>query len=123
MSAVSNRLTTPGDFARAFNIADRLVEYELRMKWLPELMTKEVANDTVAALRQARDLVQHIFQSGYSLADMHRWVDMLVAADEEERGRVAAASKDEFAAPFDATPIVTAWEQNVQQADLPAEKT
>jgi hypothetical protein len=88
MSALNTRLTCHGDFSRAFEMANRLVAYELKAKWLPDMMTAGVANDTMAALKQAENLVQHILQSGYSLADMHRWVDMLVSADEEERGRV-----------------------------------
>lgn len=47
------------------------------------------------------DLVQHILKAGYSIEDMHRWVDMLQAADEEERARLRAAE-----AYFEPTPVL-----------------
>lgn len=81
------------DFERAFHHADRLLRLQVHKEVTEVKMTAGVANDTVAAILQARDLVQHIFQSGYSLEDMHRWVDMLVAADEEERGRLGQAAE------------------------------
>lgn len=65
------RLTTPADFERAFNIAHPWLINELKTKWLDEKrITKEFANDTVAAHLQALELA------------------MLVQADEEERSRI-----------------------------------
>lgn len=72
--AHTTRQTTPDDFERAFEIADRLVQYELRLKWLPDRITPGAANDTVAALRQARDLVAAVHSAGLTVADLHRWV-------------------------------------------------
>lgn len=107
MSALSTRLTGLDDFNRAFEMAERLVQYELKMKYLPDLMTSGAANDTMAAIMQAKALVLHILKSGYSLADMHRWVDMLVMADEEERAKLKAVSNLEFDKPFEARPVLT----------------
>jgi hypothetical protein len=89
MSALDTRLTCEADFDRAFEIANRLVAYELRMKWLPDLMTPGMANDTMAAITQAQRFIKFIHRSGYTLPDVQRWVEGLVAQDEAERGRVA----------------------------------
>lgn len=88
MAQYIDHLTAPADFDRAFEIADRLVQYELRLKWLPHLCTPGMANDTVAALRQARDLVQAIHAAGLEVGELHRWVvewGSAWKAEEEER--------------------------------------
>lgn len=92
MSALNTRLTCPADFERAFNIAHPWLIKELQNRWVDEKrITQGIANDTVAAHLQALELIKVIHKAGYSLEDMHRWVAMLVKADEEERGRVGAS--------------------------------
>lgn len=69
-----DRPTCSSDFERAFEIADRLLPYELGMKWIGQICTKEVANDTVAALRQARDLTAACAAAGLEVTELTRWV-------------------------------------------------
>jgi len=74
MAQYTDRLTTPADFERAFDIADRLVQYELRLKWIPYLCSPSIANDTVAALRQARDIIATMHEVGVEPHDLQRWL-------------------------------------------------
>lgn len=74
MSAYQSRLTTPADFERAFEIAGRLLPYELGMRWLPNLITPGIANDTMAALLQARDLIRELHRAGYTAQDLRVWL-------------------------------------------------
>lgn len=88
MSALNTRLTCEDDFDRAFEIAERLVQYELKMKWRPDLMTPGMANDTMAAIVQAQCFIKLIHRCGYTLPDVQRWVEELVAEDEAERAKL-----------------------------------
>lgn len=90
MSALNTRLTCENDFDRAFEMAERLVQYELKMKWRPDLMTQGMANDTMAAIVQAKNFIKFIHRSGYLLPDVQRWVEELVAEDEAERAKLRA---------------------------------
>jgi hypothetical protein len=87
MSALNTRLIGSDDFDRAFEMAERLVQYELKMKWRPDLMTQGMANDTMAAIVQAKNFIKFIHRCGYRLPDVQRWVEELVA-DEEERAKL-----------------------------------
>ena len=120
MSALNTRLTAPADFERAFNIAHPWLIKELKNNWVDEKrITQGMANDTVAAHLQALDLVKAIHKAGYSIADMHRWIQMLVAADEEERAKLRAMSDSEFDKPFEAKPVLTVRMESMSNEDIP----
>lgn len=77
------------ELARAFAISHDWLKKEIQLRMVPDnLITKEQANDTVAALLQARDLSLAIYKAGYTFEQMHRWIEMLIAADEEERAKL-----------------------------------
>lgn len=88
MSALDTRLVVESDFDRAFEMALRLIECELKWKWVPDFMTKGMANDTMAAITQAQNFIKFIHRSGYTLPDVQRWVEELVAQDEAERAKL-----------------------------------
>jgi hypothetical protein len=67
-------IPTPKDFERAFHHADRLLLLQVQCDVLDNKMTPGIGNDTVAALRQARDLVRTMHEVGVTIHDLQRWL-------------------------------------------------
>lgn len=74
MSNYTERLCTPGDFARAFKYAHLMLKLKVMDESLNKRITDGMANDTVAAMLQARDLIATMHEVGISIHELQRWL-------------------------------------------------
>ena len=74
MSVYTDRICTPDDFGRVFKFAQPLVKLRVQCEVVDNRLSKGIANDTVAALLQLRDLVEAIHAAGLTVPDLQRWV-------------------------------------------------
>lgn len=74
MSDYTKRLCSPDDFARAFKFSHPLLKLKVQCEAHDTRLSAGLANDTVAALLQARDLLEAIHAAGLTVPDLQRWV-------------------------------------------------
>ena len=74
MSDYTKRLCSPDDFGRAFKFSHQLLKLRVQCEVHDNRLSAGLANDTVSALLQARDLLEAIHAAGLTVPDLQRWV-------------------------------------------------
>lgn len=70
----TTRLTSPDDFDRAFHLSQPLLKLKLMGLVLDKKCSEGIANDTMAALLQARDLIRALHRAGLTVHDLRDWI-------------------------------------------------
>ena len=70
----TNRICAADDFERACSLSLPLLKLRLQCEVADKRLSPGIANDTVAALLQARDLLRTMHQVGVELHDLQRWL-------------------------------------------------
>lgn len=74
MATYTELIPTARDFECAFYHCDRLLRLQVQCDVLDNKLTSGIANDTVAALLQARDLIATMHEVGVTIHDLHAWL-------------------------------------------------
>jgi hypothetical protein len=74
MNDYKTRICAADDFSRAFKLSHPLLKLRVQCEAHDKRISDGIANDTVAALLQARDLLEAIHAAGLTVPDLQRWV-------------------------------------------------
>lgn len=99
MSAHTDRICTPDDFSRAFKYAQPLLKLKTMCEAHDNRLSAGIANDTCAALLQARDLIAAVHAAGLEVTELMGWVvewGREWKAEEIRKGEIATLLKSEI---------------------------
>ncbi len=74
MSDYTTKICAADDFERAFRLVQPLLKMQVMSMSLYNKITPGIANDTVAALLQARDLIRTMHEVGVELHELQGWL-------------------------------------------------
>ena len=74
MNDYSTRICAADDFERAFKLALPLLKLKVISLAADRQLSQGIANDTLSALLQARDLLRTMHDAGVELHDLQRWL-------------------------------------------------